>query len=146
MSAKPKRRAMTPARKRRIYAAQAERHGEPLDAVSCGCRCGAPVPVEGPGVIYEHVITFHNAPHLDDDGPNVQAWAPACSAAKNAKGRDPTVIAKTKRQSRMRLDVEKPPAVMRGGSRFAGQSRKIEGRGFPKDHRPLRSRNTLRRG
>jgi hypothetical protein len=141
MTAKPQRRAMTPARKRRIYAAQAERHGEPLNAVTCGNGCGALVPVAGDGVVYEHVVTFHNAPHLDDDGPNVQAWCPACSAAKNARGRDPTTIAKTKRQAR-KLGVEQPDERPAPKMRSGG---KLQNRGFAPGHRPLRSRNTLRR-
>lgn len=138
---------MTPARKRRIYAAQAVRQGEPLEAVTCGASCGARVPVEGPGVIYEHVITFFVWPQGDDDGPNVQAWCPACSAAKNAKGRDPTTIAKTKRQGKMRLDVEKPPSTFKGGGSklpAKGQGRKLQGGGFSQQHRPLRSRNGFR--
>lgn len=131
---------MTAARKRRIYAAQAARHGEPLNGVTCGCGCRRPVPVEG-AVVYEHVITFHNAPHLDDDGPNVQAWAPPCSAAKNAKGRDPTVIAKTKRQAK-KLGVAQPSEKPAPKLRSAG---KLCSRGFQKGHRPMKSRNTFKR-
>lgn len=144
----PKRRAMTPARKRRIRAAQAERHGEAEAALTCGNgACATLVPFDGPGVVYEHVITFHNAPHLDDDGPNVQAWCTGCSKAKNAKGADPTVIAKTKRQIGLRLDVPRAPAKMKSGGKLPGkgQGPKMKGRGFDGKHRPLRSRSSFRR-
>jgi hypothetical protein len=138
MNDKPRRRPMTPARKRRIHDCQRARLGIADGPTRCGNGCGAAVPLEGPGVIYEHVELFWMRPDLDDDGPNVQAWCAACAKAKNARGADPTRLAKTKRQAKMSLDVERPPPTMRSGGR------KLAGRGFGKQHRPMQSRNSFR--
>lgn len=113
---------MTAARKRRIHTLQEGR---------CGCGCGAPVDLEGPGVRYDHTIPFFIAPHLDDDGPNVKAVRTSCDAPKTY-GQDIPRIAKTKRQVKMRLDV--PRAETRNP---------IRSRGFSDQHRPLQSRNTF---
>lgn len=86
---------------------------------------------------YDHTIPWWIAPHLDDDGPNVKAVRTECDAPKTY-GRDIPMIAKTKRQMAMSLDVPRPPPKMRGGG-------KLQGRGFEKGHRPLRSRNNLRK-
>lgn len=141
-----KRRAMTLARKRRIHTAQAGEDG----VTRCGNSCGDPVPVAGPGVIYEHVIPFWTDPSKDDDGPNVQAWCPPCSAAKNAKGRDPTVIAKTKRQEAMAVvkpatgERKTPQGKVPGGRKLPGkgQGPRLQGQGFQKGgpSRPIRSK------
>lgn len=146
----PRRRPMTPARKLRIWTGQRER--DPEGVARCGCGCGEPVPLDGPGVIYEHRITFWTRPDLDDDGPNVQAWLAGCSAAKTGgKGGDLSTIAKTKRQMTLRLDVPRETAASKGRGIFVGGSRlpakgmgpKLKGRGFSKTHRPLRSRNSF---
>ena len=115
---------MTSARKLRIWTRQ--------DGL-CGCGCGEAVPLEGPDVRYDHTISFWIAPHLDDDGPNVKAVRTACDAPKTY-GEDIPRIAKTKRQVKMRLDVP------REEPKHAIQSRPVA-----PGHRPLRSRNDLRR-
>ena len=90
---KPKRRPLTAARKRRCHAFH---NGLCME-------CGEPVPVEGPDVIYDHRITFWMKPELDDDGPNLRPIHRGCDRPKTAS--DQGVIAKTKRQGAMRLDV-----------------------------------------
>lgn len=120
----PKRRAMTPARKLRIHTKQQG---------LCGCGCGEPVDLRGPGVRYDHTITWWLRPDLDDDGPNVKAVRTSCDAPKTY-GRDIPQIAKTKRQSKLRLDV--PREVSK---------RPINGRGFQPGHRPIQSRPFERR-
>lgn len=101
----------------------------------------------------EHARPLWEVAHLDDEarrpyfGPsNLRLMCIDCHKPKTsgeAKAR-----AKSNRMKAMRLDVEKPPAVMRGGSKLPskGQGRKLQGGGFGQQHRPLRSRNTLRRG
>lgn len=130
---KPKRRAMTPARKLRIWTRQEGR---------CGCGCGDPVPLSGPGVRYDHTIEFWLRPDLDDDGPNVKALRTECDKPKTyGKGGSISRIAKTKRQSKMRLDVPREPAkkpIKSQGFRKDGPRQKIKSRGFPK--RPKRFR------
>lgn len=122
---------MTPARKLRIWTGQ--------DGL-CGCGCGDPVDLQGPGVRYDHTIPFEIAPHLDDDGPNVKAVITAHDALKTY-GRDMTWIAKTKRQAKMRLDVPRETAgSLRGGRKLPskGQGPKLQSRGFGGGRRPFR--------
>jgi hypothetical protein len=141
---KPRRRPMTLARKRRIHA----QHVDASGVGRCGQGCGTAVPVAGEGVIYEHVVPFWMDPSKDDDGPNVQPWCPACSAAKNRRGGDPTTIAKTKRQLALAVDKpppgqRKPPGKIKGGAKLPGkgQGAKLRGRGFDKGpSRPINSR------
>lgn len=121
---KPKRRPMTPARKRRIHAGQ---NG------LCGCGCGQLVDVEGPDVRYDHSVEFWLRPDLDDDGPNVKAVRTECDKPKTyGPGGSIPRIAKTKRQSAMRLDVPREPS-----------RNPIPSRGFAPGHRPLKSANTF---
>ena len=67
----PRRRAMTAARKRRIWTL----YGGLCD------ECGEPVALSG-GTIYDHRIPFWTAPYLDDDGPNVRPIHVACDKQK----------------------------------------------------------------
>lgn len=110
---------MTPARKLRIHTGQ---HG------LCGCGCGEPVDLKGPGVRYDHTIPWWLRPDLDDDGPNVKAVRTTCDAPKTY-GRDIPMIAKTKRQMGLRLDAPRKEP-----------KRKIPNRGFDQGHRPMPSR------
>lgn len=116
---KPKRRAMTLARKTRIHTKQFG---------MCGCGCGMPVDLTGPGVRYDHSISWWLRPDLDDDGPNVKAVRTVCDAPKTY-GRDIPQIYKTKRQAKMRLDVPREEP-----------KRPIRGRPFQPGHRPMQSR------
>jgi hypothetical protein len=124
---RPKRRAMTLARKTRIHTKQFG---------MCGCNCGHPVDLSGPGVRYDHTISFWLRPDLDDDGPNVKAVRVECDAPKTY-GHDIPQIAKTKRQSKMRLDTpreaSKRPIRSRG---FDPAQRKMQSRPFPKRRKP----------
>lgn len=91
------RRAMTPARKRRIHAAWGGK---------CWF-CRMPVPVEGPEVVYDHVeqLWLKGSDADEDIGP---IHAVPCNKIKTAA--DATKRAKTKGQRRLRLDVEREPS------------------------------------
>lgn len=136
----PKRRTMTPARKLRIHTLAEGRCG--CDRPECG---GAPVPISGPGVRYDHRIPFWIRPDLDD-WPNLRPILKACDDIKTP--RDLSTIAKTKRQATMRLDQPRQIPTMRRNGRSLpakGQGPKIASRPFPEGSRPLRSRNDLKR-
>lgn len=91
------RRAMTPARKHRIWKAWDER---------CWF-CRMPVDETGPGVVYDHVPTlFISGSDADKDiGP---IHAATCNKVKTAA--DQTRISKTKRMRKLRLDVPREPS------------------------------------
>jgi hypothetical protein len=108
------RRAMTPARKRRIWEAAGRR---------CGI-CREPVEMEGPNVVYDHTGTLWITG--SDADSDIAPLHKACDAKKTPG--DLSRISKTKRQQTMRLDVPRPPAKMKPG------------RGFSKVHRPFRSK------
>lgn len=100
------RRAMTPARKRRIH--------QMRDGL-CG-ECGASVPVDGPGVVYDHRITLWMAGSDDDSA----IW-PICKPCDDKKTpQDLSTIAKVKRIKKKHAG-EKTPA-----------KRPIKSRGFDK--------------
>lgn len=107
--------------------------------------CGQPVEMLGPTVRYDHRGTLWIT-QSDADAGIFPIHRAKCDEAKTPQ--DQRRIAKTKRQMKMSLDVEKPPAKLRGGSKLPGKGagRKLQGGGFAQQHRPLRSRNTLRRG
>ena len=116
------RRAMTPARKRRIWTA--------WEGKCWFCR--TPVPMEGPGVIYDHVGTLWiTGSDADKDiGP---IHAAPCNKIKTAA--DLARIAKVKRErAKLRLDTEPPaskrPLVGRSSWPPAG-SRQMQSRPFP---------------
>ena len=95
---------MTPARKRRIH-------------LACGGVCGLckdPVPVDGPGVVYDHRITLWIGGSDDDK----DIW-PICKACDRKKTpRDQSTIAKVKR-------IQK-----KHGGQKAPAKRPIKSRGF----------------
>lgn len=100
------RRAMTPARKRRIW-----------EAWGGKCWfCRMPVPMEGPEVVYDHVtqLWMKGSDADEDIGP---IHAEPCNKLKTAA--DATVRAKTKRQ-RLKDRGEFPPSPtpMRKGRGF----------------------------
>lgn len=99
------RRAMTPARKRRIHAA--------WDGKCWFCRM--PVPVEGPEVVYDHVATLW-IKGSDADGDIGPIHAAPCNKLKTAA--DLKRIAKTKRQKAKHEGT------------FPESKAKIRGRGF----------------
>ena len=135
---------MTPARKLHIWTKQHDAGG----VARCGCGCGDPVDLTGPGVIYEHVIPWWFDPaRLDDDGPNVQAWRKACAKAKTGgKAGDLSRIAKTKRQIGMAVGAERPQPSLKSRGGFPS-GRKLPGRGKgPRlKSRPLTGSNSFRR-
>lgn len=111
------RRAMTPARKRRIWEANGGR-----------CyQCSTPVPVDGPGVTYDHRIPLGLGGAEDDDNPR-----PACGECDAAKTpRDISQIAKAKRQAKMA--TKKPKGRLKGrGFPPKGQGPKMRSRPFSK--------------
>jgi hypothetical protein len=111
---------MTPARKRRIW--------EVYDGRCAACR--TPVPISGPGVIYDHDIPiwFGRRPDTDDSaGPLCRP----CDAIKTPA--DQTRIAKTKRQQKMA--TKKPKGSLPPRPFPKGPKRPIPGRGFNTAHR-----------
>jgi 5-methylcytosine-specific restriction protein A len=97
------RRAMTPARKRRIWEARGRK---------CWF-CSRPVDQEGPGVIYDHVGTLWITGSDADDGI-APIHAEPCNRIKTAA--DLTRIAKTKRQKAKHDGTfPKSKARIRGG-------------------------------
>jgi hypothetical protein len=101
----------------------------------------------------EHEVPLWSVTHLPDEerrpyfGPtNLRLRCVPCHAAKTKA--EATNRAKGNRQAQMRLGVEKPPSKLKGGSKLPGkgQGGRLSGRGFSKEHRPLRSRNNLRKG
>lgn len=120
----PKRRAMTAARKRRIWTKQ---NG------LCGCDCGEPVDLSGPHVRYDHTISFFIAPELDDDGPNVKAVRTICDAPKTY-GQDIPTIAKIKRIIRKADPETRPQPKMqsRGFTRHPTMKRTLSGKVVPR--------------
>lgn len=89
---------MTEARKRRIWTAH---HGK--------CICGEPVPVTGPGVIYDHHETLWMG-GAEHDG-NVRPLCAICNLIKTAF--DATKRAKTKRQQQMAPGAPRAPSALR---------------------------------
>jgi hypothetical protein len=88
------RRAMTPARKRRIHQA--------CGGV-CGL-CGDPVPVDGPGVVYDHRLTLW----IYGSDANKDIW-PICKACDRIKTpQDQRIIAKIKRIQKKHRGEKKP--------------------------------------
>ena len=116
MTDQPIRRAMTPARKRRIW----------LRVNGVCWVCGLAVPEVGPDVRYDHRGTLFIT-ESDDDAGIFPIHRKVCDETKTPA--DQTRIAKTKRQMSMRLDA--PPKVVK---------RKIASRGFAPGHRPMPSR------
>lgn len=94
------RRAMTPARKRRIWERE---HG------ICWL-CTKPVPMEGPEVIYDHrnVLRISGS---DDDGDIFPIHTEPCNRLKTAA--DKARIAKTNRQSKLTRPREKSRRPLR---------------------------------
>jgi 5-methylcytosine-specific restriction endonuclease McrA len=109
-----KRRAMTRNRKRRIHAAWEGR---------CW-YCGEPVELEGPTVVYDHVIALWiKGSDADEEiGP---IHADPCNKIKTA--RDLKKIAKIKRLIKREAGEKKPPRLMSRGfthhlsRKFSGQ-------------------------
>lgn len=97
------RRAMTPARKRRIWKAWDEK---------CWF-CRMPVPEAGPEVVYDHVIGLW-LKGSDADGDIGPIHAEPCNKLKTAA--DLKRIAKTKRQ-KLKNDGDFPPSPSRLKSR-----------------------------
>ena len=98
------RRKMTPARKKRIHEANG---GRCVD-------CGAEVPVSGPNVIYDHdLILDIQGSDADED---IKPRCFSCNAKKTSA--DLTRIAKTRRQSRLSLDVPRAEPKMKSGKRI----------------------------
>jgi hypothetical protein len=106
------RRAMTPARKRRIHQ---------MRGGVCG-DCGDPVPVDGPGVVYDHRIALWIKGSDADE-----AFWPLCEGCNdkktNGKGGDLSTIAKIKR-------IQK-----KHGGETQPSKRPIKSRGFDKRFR-----------
>jgi len=96
------RRAMTPARKRRIHTARGGK---------CS-GCGKDVPVSGPGVTYDHTGTLWITGSDGDDDINL--LCDDCDDEKTPK--DLSRIAKTKRQRSKHIGDTKPkkPIPSRG--------------------------------
>lgn len=114
------RRAMTPARMRRIYAL-------------CGgvCYlCQAPVPERWPGVTYEHPTQLWlGGPDEDDE---VRLACDICVRPKNAE--DARVRGKVRR-----LQANQPGAQRKDKPRMKSRPFGFS-RPFPKVHRPIQSR------
>ena len=111
------RRAMTAARKRRIW-----------DAHEGFCRCGAFVPVDGPGVTYDHWSPIEFGSPDDDE----HVW-PLCDICNREKTeRDQGNIAHVRRLRAKNAD----PATR---ALAKPNKRKLQGRGFPKNIHRQRS-------
>lgn len=127
------RARMTPARKRRI-------HG--LAQGRCGCGCGEPVPLSGPGVIYDHRVMVEHGGL--DDWPNLRPVRTACDKPKTSE--DLKRNGKTRRQRKKgNLRFERPQSKrpLRSGAKLPGKGKgpKLRGAGFRKGpKRKLQSR------
>ena len=126
-----KRKAMTDARKLRIHT---------LAEGRCGCGCGDPVPVSGPGVIYDHEIMIEHGGA--DEWPNLRAVLTACDRPKTAQ--DLRRNGKTRRQrKKLSLAFERPkPKRPILSSQVLPKGRKLRSPKFPKGRkRPIPSRS-----
>lgn len=112
------RRAMTPARKARIHAS---RNG------LCG-ECALPVEASGRDVVYDHRGTLFITE--SDDDSTIWPLHKACDAKKTPL--DLRRIAKTKRQMKMRVGVERKPSRLKSRGFDKSVKRKIANRPFPK--------------
>lgn len=111
------------------------------------------VPVERVTALeLEHEVALWSVAHLPDDerrpyfGPtNLRLRCPTCHAEKTKA--EAGTRAKGNRQMGLRLDVPREPSKMKSGRKLPGKGEgpKMKGRGFDKTHRPLTSRNDLRR-
>lgn len=114
-----KRKAMTPARKQRIW--------EAYGGLCANKACRRPVPASGPGVTYDHdlPIWFGARPDTDEEcGP----LCDPCNKLKTAL--DQGRIAKTKRQQKMAAKTAK--GTLRSQPFPKGPKQKIQSRGFAK--------------
>ena len=122
-----KRRAMTPARKKRIH-----------EAWGGKCWfCRMPVPESGPEVVYDHVQTLYLTGSDADEaiGP---IHALTCNKIKTAA--DLTRIAKTKRQAKKfgvdhDPDAEKPPSRLRSRGFDRALRKRFDGTVVPRTPR-----------
>lgn len=122
------RAAMTPARKRRIHL---------LADGLCGCGCGQPVPLSGPGVVYDHTQPLEEGGA--DDWPNLRPVRKDCDRPKTSQ--DLRRIAKGRRQRKKLSLAEERPKSKRP---LKGRSTFPKGRGFPKGKRKLQGRSSFR--
>jgi len=111
------RRAMTKARKRRIWEANG----------GVCYHCKEPVDMFGPDVRYDHRIgVWLTERDEDDDVSPAHTW---CDAAKTAE--DQGRIAKVKRLIKKGVGQPRKPSRIKSRG-FAPGKRKLQSRGFPK--------------
>lgn len=115
------RKAMTPARMKRIWLAH--------DGLCW--RCGKPVPMRGAAVRYDHkLLLFGGGKELDENVGPSHTWS--CDKVKTAK--DAKTASKIRRQQKM--GDPRPPSPLKGrGFQKGGPKQKIASRGFPKRER-----------
>lgn len=138
------RKAMTPARKRRLHELRGGR-----------CPCGVEVPVSGPGVCFDHTV------QLAFDGPeedsNIFPICDACRRKKDASDARARGKVRRIRKKAARMAQERPdavsatmghpdPQIAATGQNSRRHGPEFRSRPFPKGKRKFPSRPFPKRG